>query len=112
MPVKRTYKDSEIRKTQFYRELAEDNRYDVTDPVIDNLVCHYAWIREKGEECRALIDSNGMIVEGAHGGDAKNPAITALKDFSQMSEGALNQLKKLTAVKPEQADSLTEFLEG
>lgn len=111
MKVRMTYKISEIRKMQRYRDMVDSGRYDVTDPPIDELVCQYCWLSDKVEECRSIIDSQGVIVEGLHG-NVQNPAQSSIKAYMQMQAIALDQLKKLTAMKPEPADELGQFLEG
>ena len=111
MPVRRTYEVAEIHKTKLYKAMVDSGRYDVTDPPIDELVCQYVWLSDKVEECRAIIDSRGVIVEGLHG-DVQNPAQASTKASMQMQAIALDQLKKLTASKPAPTDALEEFLGG
>lgn len=111
MPVRRTYEVAEIHKTKLYKAMVDSGRYDVTDPPIDELVCQYAWLSGKVEDCRAIIDSDGVVVEGLHG-NIQNPAQGSMKAYMGMQASALDQLKKLTASKPAPTDALEEFLGG
>lgn len=111
MPAKLTYKISEIRKTRRYREMVESGRYDVEDPPVNELVCQYVWLANKVEDCRSVIDNEGIMVEGLHG-LIQNPAQGAMKAYMGMQSEALKQLKQMTATKPEQTDELGEFLGG
>lgn len=111
MAIRRTYEVEEIHKTTLYAAMVESGRYDVTDPPIDELVCQYVWLSEKVEECRSIVDNKGVLVEGLHG-DVQNPAQASTKAYMQMQAIALDQLKKLSAAKPEPTDELGEFLGG
>lgn len=109
MPTKLTYKISEIHKTRRYKDMVETGRYDVSDPPVDELVCQWAWLSDKVEECRSVIDNEGVMVDGLHG-PVQNPAQGSMKAYMGMQGEALKQLKQLMAAKPEQTDELGEFL--
>lgn len=111
MPVRRTYEVAEIHKTKRYHDMVDSGRYDVADIPVDDTVCNYVWLVDKIEECRSIIDTEGILVEGLHG-LVQNPAQASLKAYMQMQTTALDQLKKLTATKPEPTDELNEFLGG
>ena len=111
MAIKMTYKVEEIHKTDLYKAMVNSGRYDVSDPPIDELVCQYVWLSDKVEECRSIIDNKGVLVDGLHG-DVQNPAQASTKAYMQMQAIALDQLKKLSAAKPEPSDELGEFLGG
>ncbi|MEE1210043.1 MAG: hypothetical protein U0K60_08390 [Parafannyhessea umbonata] len=111
MAVVLTYKVREIMKTPRYRAMVDSNRYDVTDPTINELVCNYCWLADKVEECRSIIDREGIMVEGLHG-NVQNPAQGSTKAYLQMMNIIIDQLKKMSDVKPESADALDDFLGG
>lgn len=111
--AKRTdsYKKEVIRKSEAYQAMAKTGRYDLTDPTIESTICQYAWLDEKIEECRAILDTEGLMVDGLHG-KVQNPAQGSIKAYMQMQGVALAQLKQLTATAPEKNDELDEFLSG
>lgn len=104
-----SHKKDEIRKTEAYREMAATGRYDLADPTIESTVCQYAWLDGKIEECRRILDTQGLMVDGLHG-TKQNPAQGSLKAYMQMQKLALDQLKQLTATATEKGDELDEFL--
>ena len=111
MPVRRTYENAEIHKMPRYKAMVDSGRYDVADTPTDDLVCQYVWLADKVEECRSIIDVQGIMVPGLHG-DVQNPAQGSMKAYMGMQATALDQLKKLTAVKPEPTDEMDDFLGG
>ena len=106
-----SYKKDDIRKTEAYTERAESGRYDLSDPTIESTVCQYAWLDGKIQECRRILDTEGLMVEGLHG-NKQNPAQGSLKAYMQMQKLALEQLKQLMAVAPDKGDEMDEFLNG
>lgn len=111
--AKRTdsYKKEAIRESESYQAMAKTGRYDLTDPTIESTICQYAWLDDKIEECRRILDTEGLMVEGLHG-MVQNPAQGSIKAYMQMQSTALAQLKQLTAQTPEKGDELDEFLSG
>lgn len=111
MARKRTesYKREVIRESDAYQAMAKTGRYDLTDPTIESTICQYAWLDDKIEECRRILDTQGLMVEGLHGA-VQNPAQGSVKAYMQMQKLALDQLKALMAVTPEKSDDLDEFL--
>lgn len=104
-----SYKKEVIRQSAAYQEMARSGRYDLTDPTIESTVCQYAWLDDKIEECRRILDTEGLMVEGLHG-RIQNPAQGSIKAYMQMQSTALSQLKQLMAHAPERGDELDEFL--
>lgn len=111
MGIKLTYKVEEIMRTARYGAMVESKRYDVTDPAVNELVCQYCWLAEKVEECRSIIDTEGLMVEGLHG-NVQNPAQGSTKAYMQMMKLALETLRSLSQAKPESDDALDDFLDG
>ena len=66
--AKRTdsYSKEAIRKSDAYRAMAATGRYDLTDPTIESTICQYAWLDDKIGECRRILDTEGLMVEGLH----------------------------------------------
>lgn len=106
-----SYKKEEIRKSQAYVDMAKTGRYDLSDPTIESTICQYAWLDDKIEECRRILDTEGVMVEGLHG-RVQNPAQGSVKAYMQMQKLALDQLKALSTTAPEKGDELDEFLSG
>jgi hypothetical protein len=106
-----SYKKEVIRESESYKAMARTGRYDLTDPTIESTICQYAWLDDKIEECRRILDTEGLMVEGLHG-RIQNPAQGSIKAYMQMQSTALSQLKQLTAQAPERGDELDEFLTG
>jgi len=104
-----SYKKDEIRKSQAYLDMAKTGRYDLTDPTIESTICQYAWLEDKIEECRKILDTEGLMVDGLHG-KVQNPAQGSVKAYMQMQGVALAQLKQLAATAPAKNDELDEFL--
>ncbi len=111
--AKRTdsYKKEVIRESESYQAMAKTGRYDLADPTIESTICQYAWLDDKIEECRRILDTEGLMVEGLHG-KIQNPAQGSLKAYMQMQSTALAQLKQLAATAPERGDELEAFLTG
>lgn len=109
MKTTRSYEKEAIRQTDTYREMSESGRYDLTDPIIESAVCQYAWLDEKIEECRRILDTEGLMAEGLHG-MKQNPAQGSLKAYMQMQKLVMDQLKQLTSTAPKKNDELDEFL--
>ena len=104
-----SYKKDDIRKLDAYREMSESGRYDMTDPTIESTICQYAWLDGKIEECRRILDTEGLMVAGLHG-SKQNPAQGSMKAYMQMQKLALDQLKQLSSTAPDKGDELDEFL--
>ena len=104
-----SYKKEVIRTSESYQAMAETGRYDLTDPTIESTICQYAWLDDKIEECRRILDTEGLMVDGLHG-KIQNPAQGSIKAYMQMQSTALSQLKQLTAEAPAKSDDLDEFL--
>lgn len=106
-----SYKKEVIRESAAYQEMARTGRYDLSDPTIESTVCQYAWLDDKIQECRRILDTEGLMVEGLHG-MVQNPAQGSVKAYMQMQKLALDQLKALAAQAPTKADDLDAFLAG
>lgn len=106
-----SYKKEVIRESTAYQAMVETGRYDLTDPTIESTICQYAWLDDKIEECRRILDTEGLMVEGLHG-MVQNPAQGSIKAYMQMQGEALRQLKQLTTTAPEKGDELEDFLRG
>lgn len=104
-----SYKKEVIRESESYKAMRDTGRYDLTDPTIESTICQYAWLDDKIEECRRILDTEGLMVEGLHG-KVQNPAQGSIKAYMQMQSTALSQLKQLTADAPVKSDELDEFL--
>jgi hypothetical protein len=100
-----------IRQSAAYKEAAETGRYDLTDPMIEGVVCQWAWLEGRIDDCRRILESEGLMVEGLHG-NKQNPAQGALKAYMQMQKLALEQARILTTNAPKKGDDLDEFLNG
>lgn len=106
-----SYKKEAIRESEAYQAMFRTGRYDLSDPTIESTICQYAWLDDKIEECRRILDTEGLMVEGLHG-KVQNPAQGSVKAYMQMQGEALRQLKQLTTVAPEKGDDLDDFLKG
>jgi hypothetical protein len=106
-----SYKKEVIRESTAYQAMVETGRYDLKDPTIESTICQYAWLDDKIEECRRILDTEGLMVEGLHG-KVQNPAQGSIKAYMQMQGEALRQLKQLTTTAPEKGDELEDFLRG
>ena len=111
MAKSNSYKKEVIRESSAYKDMAKTGRYDLTDPTIESTICQYAWLDEKIQDCRRIIDTEGLMVEGMHG-MIQNPAQGSVKAYMQMQKLALDQLKALSATAPEKNDELDDFLRG
>lgn len=111
--AKRTdsYRKEAIRESDAYRAMVETGRYDMSDPTIESTICQYAWLDDKIEECRRILDTEGLMVDGLHG-KIQNPAQGSIKAYMGMQSEALRQLKQLTTTAPEKGDELENFLRG
>lgn len=106
-----SYKKEAIRESDAYKAMRDTGRYDLSDPTIESTICQYAWLDDKIEECRRILDTEGLMVNGLHG-KVQNPAQGSIKAYMQMQGEALKQLKQLTAEAPEKVDELDSFLTG
>ena len=106
-----SYKKEVIRESAAYQAMKDTGRYDLTDPTIESTICQYAWLDDKIEECRRILDTEGLMVNGLHG-KVQNPAQGSIKAYMQMQGEALRQLKQLTTSAPEKGDDLDDFLKG
>jgi hypothetical protein len=104
-----SYKKEVIRKSEAYLAMVRTGRYDLSDPTIESTICQYAWLDDKIEECRRILDTEGLMVEGLHG-KIQNPAQGSIKAYMGMQGEALRQLKQLSTTAPEKGDDLDEFL--
>lgn len=109
MKMTESYRKEVIRTSESYQAMAKTGRYDLTDPTIESTICQYAWLDDKIEECRRILDTEGLMVNGLHG-KVQNPAQGSIKAYMQMQGVALAQLKQLAATAPEKSDDLDEFL--
>lgn len=109
MAKSESFKKEAIRKSDAYQAMVKTGRYNLEDPTIESTICQYAWLDDKIEECRRILDTEGLMVMGLHG-KVQNPAQGSLKAYMQMQGEALRQLKQLTAEAPSKADDLDEFL--
>lgn len=100
-----------IRQSEAYLDMERTGRYDLSDPTIESTICQYAWLDEKIGECRRILDTQGLMVEGLHG-KVQNPAQGSLKAYMLMQSTALSQLKALSGTAPKKGDELDEFLSG
>lgn len=106
-----TYKKEVIRQSEAYQAMVRTGRYDLTDPTIESTICQYAWLDDKIEECRRILDTEGLMVDGLHG-KVQNPAQGSIKAYMGMQGEALRQLKQLATTAPEKGDELDEFLKS
>lgn len=106
-----TYKKEAIRESEPYLAMVRTGRYDLTDPTIESTICQYAWLDDKIEECRRILDTEGLMVDGLHG-KIQNPAQGSIKAYMGMQGEALRQLKQLSTTSPEKGDELDTFLGG
>lgn len=104
-----SYRKEIIRESAAYQAMKATGRYDLTDPTIESTICQYAWLDDKIEECRRILDTEGLMVMGLHG-KVQNPAQGSIKAYMQMQSTALAQLKQLTADAPVKDDEMSEFL--
>jgi hypothetical protein len=104
-----SYRKETIRESAAYQAMKATGRYDLTDPTIESTICQYAWLDDKIEECRRILDTEGLMVMGLHG-KVQNPAQGSIKAYMQMQSTALAQLKQLTADAPVKDDEMSEFL--
>lgn len=106
-----SFKKEVIRESEAYKAMVATGRYDTTDPTIESTICQYAWLDDKIEECRRILDTEGLMVNGLHG-KVQNPAQGSIKAYMQMQGEALRQLKQLAAEAPAKSDELEDFLRG
>lgn len=111
MAKSESYKKEVIRKSEAYQAMVKTGRYDLSDPTIESTICQYAWLDDKIEECRRILDTEGLMVNGLHG-MVQNPAQGSVKAYMQMQKLALDQLKQLSTTAPEKGDDLDDFLSG
>ena len=111
MAKSETYKKEVIRESEAYQAMVRTGRYDLADPTIESTICQYAWLDDKIEECRRILDTEGLMVDGLHG-KIQNPAQGSIKAYRGMQGEALRQLKQLSTTAPEKGDDLDDFLKG
>lgn len=111
MAKSETYKKEVIRESEAYQAMVRTGRYDLADPTIESTICQYAWLDDKIEECRRILDTEGLMVDGLHG-KIQNPAQGSIKAYMGMQGEALRQLKQLSTTAPEKGDELDNFLSG
>lgn len=109
MAKSETYKKEVIRESEAYQAMVRTGRYDLADPTIESTICQYAWLDDKIEECRRILDTEGLMVDGLHG-KIQNPAQGSIKAYMGMQGEALRQLKQLSTTAPEKGDELDDFL--
>ena len=104
-----TYSIDAIKATPRYRAVVDSGKYDMNDPMVAELVGNLCWSYAKAEECRQILDEQGLLVDGLHG-KRQNPLQGSYKNYLQTANLALDQLKKIRAEKStEEADELAEF---
>ena len=106
-----TWEKEVIRESEAYQAMVRTGRYDLDDPTIESTICQYAWLDDKIQECRRILDTEGLMVMGLHG-KVQNPAQGSVKAYMQMQGEALRQLKQLSANAPEKEDEMARFLRG
>lgn len=111
MAKSESYKKEVIRESEAYQAMVRTGRYDLADPTIESTICQYAWLDDKIEECRRILDTEGLMVDGLHG-KIQNPAQGSIKAYMGMQGEALRQLKQLSTTAPEKGDDLDNFLKG
>lgn len=106
---KDTYSIEAIKATERYKAVVESKKYDMNDPMVAELVGNLCWSYAKAEECRQILDEQGLMVDGLHG-KRQNPLQGSYKNYLQTANLALDQLKKIRAEKPaEESDPLADF---
>lgn len=106
---KDTYSIEAIKATDRYKAVVDSGKYDMNDPMVAELVGNLCWSYAKAEECRQILDEQGLMVDGLHG-KRQNPLQGSYKNYLQTANLALDQLKKIRAEKPaEEADPLADF---
>jgi len=106
---KDTYSIAAIKDTDRYKAVVDSGKYDMNDPMVAELVGNLCWSYAKAEECRQILDEQGLMVDGLHG-KRQNPLQGSYKNYLQTANLALDQLKKIRAEKPaEESDPLAEF---
>ena len=106
---KDTYSINAIKETERYKSVVDSGKYDCADPLVAELVCNMCWSYNKAEECRQILDEQGIMVDGLHG-KKQNPLQGSYKAYLQTAGITLQQLKTLGAEKPkEDNDPLADF---
>ena len=107
--AKDTYSIDAIKETDRYKAVVDSGKYDCADPLIAELVCNMCWSYDRAEECRRILDVQGIMVDGLHG-KKQNPMQGSYKAYLQTTGITLQQLKALGAEKPkEETDPLAAF---
>ena len=107
--AKDTYSINAIKETERYKSVVDSGKYDCADPLVAELVCNMCWSYNKAEECRQILDEQGIMVDGLHG-KKQNPLQGSYKAYLQTAGITLQQLKTLGAEKPkEDNDPLAGF---
>ena len=106
---KDTYSIEAIKATDRYKAVVDSGKYDCADPLIAELVCNMCWSYDRAEDCRRILDQQGIMVDGLHG-KKQNPMQGSYKAYLQTAGITLQQLKALGAEKPkEESDPLADF---
>lgn len=106
---KDTYSIEAIKETDRYKAVVDSAKYDCDDPMVAELVANLCWSYDKAEECRKILDVQGLMIDGLHG-KKQNPVQGSYKNYLQTANLALDQLKKIRAEKPkEEVDDLAAF---
>lgn len=104
-----THSIDAIKRTERYKAVVESGKYDCTDPLVSELVCNMCWSYAKAEECRKILDEQGIMVDGLHG-KKQNPLQGSFKAYLQTAGITLQQLKTLGAErKSEEPDEIAAF---
>lgn len=107
--AKDTYSIDAIKATDRYMAVVDSGKYDCADPLVAELVCNMCWSYDRAEECRRILDEQGIMVDGLHG-KKQNPMQGSYKAYLQTAGITLQQLKALGAEKPkEETDPLAAF---
>ena len=107
--AKDTYSIKAIKETERYKAVVDSGKYDCADPLIAELVCNMCWSYDRAEECRRILDEQGIMVDGLHG-KKQNPMQGSYKAYLQTAGITLQQLKTLGAEKQkEESDPLADF---
>lgn len=106
---KDTYSINAIKGTDRYKAVVDSGKYDCADPLVAELVCNMCWSYDRAEECRRILDEQGIMVDGLHG-KKQNPMQGSYKAYLQTAGITLQQLKALGAEKlKEESDPLADF---
>ena len=99
MGKQQLWKTSDIKQTDRYREIAETNAWDTSDPFVDELIVQLCFSLDGMERMRREISEGGTLVDGLHG-KKSNPALPALGSYQKQASTCIDQLKKRRDAKP------------